>query len=227
MNKRNIIMISAMFAFAASLAFTAASPSNVALFWIIKNKVQKSPQDKDWKSAKKGELIYGGDYVRTQAKSFALIKFNDSSTLRLGPEAKVHINGVDNPSDTYVDQGDVGFTMAKRKYKPFEFTTPTSVASIRGTQGILIVGLTDSDFLTIVDGLVQFINRVSNDTVMVGAGQTGVSSRSGQISVHKSTKSDLDRLAQLNNQFGREHELKMQYRDSNGQLHEIIIKTQH
>ncbi len=226
MKKRNAVIIFALFVFAATLAFKEAATSNVALFWIIKNKVEKSPTSKVWKNAKKGELIYGGDYVRTLPKSFALIKFNDSSTLRLGPESEVQVNGLDNPSNMYVNNGDVGFSMAKRKDKPFEFTTPTSVASIRGTQGILVVGLNNSDFLTIVEGLVRFVNNFSHDSVNVGAGETGVSSSNGSISIHKSTQADLERLAQLNDQFGRKHELKIQYRDSNGQMREIIINTQ-
>jgi len=117
--------------------------------------------------------------------------------------------------------------MTKRKTKPFEFVTPTSVASIRGTQGILIAQLNGTDFLTIVEGLVRFSNGISHDTVNVGAGETGESSSSGNISVHKSTQADLDRLAQLDNAFGQKHELRMQFRGSDGKMHEIIIDTQH
>ena len=226
MKKRNIIILSALFVFAGSLAFESAStPGNVALFWIIKNIVEKKQGDQNWKNAKKGELIYGGDLVKTQKQSFALIKFNDASTLRLGPDAEVRVYGEDNPSSTNVTSGDVGFTMTKRKTKPFEFTTPTSVAAIRGTQGLLVVQLNGTDFLTILEGLVRFSNNFSHDTVDVGAGETGESSRDGTINVHKSTQADLERLAQLNSEFGK-HELKMQFRGSDGQMHEIIIDTQ-
>lgn len=227
MKKKSIILLFALFTFAASLAFEAAStPSTVALFLVIKNRVEKKQTDQGWKDAKKGEIIYGGDMVRTQKQSFALIKFTDASTLRMGPDAEVQIYGENLPKSANVTSGDVGFTMQKRENNPFEFTTPTSVASIRGTQGLLVVDLNGSDFLTILEGLVRFSNKISNDTVDVGAGQTGVSSGNGQISVHTSTQADLDRLAQLNNQFGQKHELKMQFRGSDGQMHEIIIDTQ-
>lgn len=227
MKKRNLAVLLALFVFAASLAFEAAStPASVALFLITRNKVEKKQADQGWKSAKKGEIIYGGDQVRTQKKSFALIKFSDNSVLRLGPSSEVQIYGEDLPSSAEVTSGDVGFTMEKREKNPFRFTTPTSVASIRGTKGLLVVQLSHTDFLTILEGLVQFINRFSNDTVDVGAGQTGVSSSNGQISVHTSTTADLDRLAQLTKQFGQQHELKLQFRDSNGKMREIIIDTQ-
>ncbi len=216
----------ALFVFVSSLAFKASAPSNVALFWIIKNSVEKKQSNQDWQNAKKGELIYGGDLVRTQKESFALIKFNDASTLRLGPNAEVQVYGENNPSSANVSSGDVDFTMTKRKTKPFEFTTPTSVASIRGTQGLLVVQLDGTDFLTILEGLVRFSNKYSNRFVDVGAGQTSESLKDGNINVHNSTQNDLNRLTQLNNQFGQKHELKIQFRGSDGQMHEIIIETQ-
>ncbi len=226
MKKRNVILLVALFVVSASLAFRAAEPSNVALFWIIKNDVQKKPAEHSWENAKKGELIYGGDFVRTQKESFALIKFNDASTLRLGPNSEVQVYGENNPSSTNITSGDVGFTMTKRKTKPFEFTTPTSVASIRGTQGMLGVQMDGTDFLTIVEGLVRFSNKLSNKTVDVGAGQTGESSKDGSISVRESTQNDLNRVTDLNNQLGQKHEMKIQFRGSDGQLHELIIETQ-
>ncbi len=226
MKKRKMVLLSALFVFAVSLAFKADS-KNVALFWIIKNNVEKSAEGgKDWKSAKKGELIYDNDVVRTQKDAFALIKFNDTSTLRVGPSSEVEVYGENTPSSTNIKTGEVGFNMAKQKDKPFQFTTPTAVASIRGTEGFFAVQINGTDFLTIIEGLVRLSNRFSNDTVDVGAGETGESSGDGKISVHKSTQDDLNRLSQLNNLFGQKHELKMQYRGSDGQMHEIIIETQ-
>ncbi len=225
MKKRKIVLLSALFVFAVSLAFKADS-KNVALFWIIKNNVEKKQGDKAWEAAKKGGLIYDNDVVRTQKQAFALIKFNDTSTLRLGPDAEVQVYGENNPSSTDLKRGEVGFNMAKQKDKPFQFTTPTAVASIRGTEGFFAIQINRIDFLTIIEGLVRFSNKISNDTVDVGAGETGESSGDGKISVHKSTQDDLNRLSQLNNLFGQKHELKMQYRGSDGQMHEIIIETQ-
>lgn len=227
MKKKNIVILSALFVFVASLAFEMVStPSTVALFLVIKNRVEKKQTDQSWKTAKKGEVIYGGDMVRTQKQSFTLIKFTDASTLRMGPDAEVQIFGKNLPETANVSGGDVGFKMQKRENNPFEFTTPTSVASIRGTQGLLVVQLDGTDFLTIIEGLVRFSNKFSHDTVDVGAGETGVSSRNGNISVHKSTQADLNRLSQFNNLFGQSHELKMQFRGTDGRMHEIIIKTQ-
>ena len=160
---RKIILLAALFVFVGLVGFMASSEqNNIALFWVIKNNVQKKVGDSaqgkggNWDKAKKGDLIYGGDFVRTEKESFALIKFNDASTLRLGPNSEVQVYGDKNPQSANISSGDVGFTLTKRKSGQFEFTTPTSVASIRGTQGILSDSIDGTDFLTIVEGLVRF-----------------------------------------------------------------------
>jgi FecR protein len=229
MRKHGLISGVVLFAFVASLAFVAvtSTPSNIALFWIVKNSVQKKDSTDHWVKAKKGDLIYGGNYVRTEKESFTLVKFNDASTLRLGPDAEVQIYGERNPQSANVSSGDVGFTMTKRPNGKFEFTTPTSVASIRGTEGILSIQIDGTDFLTIIEGLVQFTNKFSNKTVDVGAGQTGESSRNGGLNVHQSTQEDLNRLSRLDNQFNlQQHKLEMWFRGKDGNLHKIIIETQ-
>ncbi len=226
MKKRTLVYLAATFAFVTSLALVEAGPPNpIAMFLIIKNRVEKGKTEEKWVKAKQGDVLYGDDYVRTFDKSFTLVSFTDLSTLRIGPNAEVQLQGERVPGKATVQKGEVGFKMEKRETGQFEFITPTSVASIRGTDGVLIAQVNGTDFLTILQGLVQMINLISHDTVNVGAGQTGTSSNNGTITVRKSTKADLDRLSQLDGQLGQLHKLKMWFRDSNGKEHEIIIET--
>lgn len=229
MKKRDMILAVVLFTFAASVAFMVSAPpsNNIALFWVVKNNVERKDSSDQWIKVKKGDLIYGGNYVRTEKESFTLVKFNDASTLRLGPNAEVQIYGDKNPQSANVSSGDVGFTMTKRVNGQFEFTTPTSVASIRGTEGILTIQTDGTDFLTIVEGLVQFYNKFSNKTIDVGAGQTGESSKDGELNVHQSSQGDLNRLSLLDNQVNQQqHKLEIWFRGNDGKLHEIIIQTQ-
>ncbi len=227
MKTKNFALLFTLFLFAGSLGFLAAtSPNNVALFWVIKNNVDRKPANQNWIKAKKGDLIYGGDYVRTQEKSFTLIKFNDASTIRLGPSAEVQIYGDNNPSSMNINHGDVDFTMTKRKVGQFEFVTSTSVASIRGTQGLLGVDANGTDFLTIIEGIVAFTNKISNSTDTVTSGYTCISYKDGSITMHKSTQEDLDRVNQLINEFlQQQHKLEMWFIGSDGKLHKITIET--
>ncbi len=229
MKRRDMILAVVLFAFVASVAFMMATPpsSNIALFWVVKNTVEKKDSSDQWVKAQKGDLIYGGNFVRTEKESFTLVKFNDASTLRLGSNAEVQIYGDKNPQSANVSSGDVGFTMTKRVNGQFEFTTPTSVASIRGTEGILTVQMDGTDFLSIVEGLVQFSNKFSNKTIDVSAGQTGESSKDGGLNTHQTTQEDLNRLSQLDNQLNQQqHKLEMWFLGSDGKLHEVIIQTQ-
>ncbi len=229
MKNRNTILAVVLFAFTGLAAFVAVAPpsGNIALFWVVKNTVERKDSTNQWVKAKKGDLIYGGNLVRTEKESFTLVKFNDASTLRLGPNAEVQIYGDKNPQSANVSSGDVGFTMTKRTNGQFEFTTPTSVASIRGTEGILTVELDGTDFLTIVEGLVHFTNKFSNKSIDVNAGETGESSKDGGLNNHQTNQTDLNRLSQLDNQINQgQHKIEMWFRGSDGQLHEVIIQTQ-
>ena len=68
MEKNNLILVGVLFAFAASAAFMVVAPagSNIALFWVVKNTVEKKDSTDQWVTAKKGDLIFGGNFVRTQ-----------------------------------------------------------------------------------------------------------------------------------------------------------------
>lgn len=198
--------------------------SAVALFWIIKNNVEKK-HESNWTAARKGEIIYSGDLVKTDEKSFALVKFNDASTLRVGPKTEVEVFGEKIPGSAHVNSGVVSFDIKKRERERFEFTTPTSVASIRGTEGVLNVGMDGSDFLTILKGLVVLTNSMSKKSVEVRDGETGESKRDGSILVRPSTPDDLKKFESLRDQLEiKEHRLEFQYLDREGKLHKLIIE---
>ena len=66
MKKNKIILAIVLFIFVASVAFMMAAPpsNNIALFWVVKNSVERKDSSDQWIKVKKGDLIYGGNYVR-------------------------------------------------------------------------------------------------------------------------------------------------------------------
>jgi hypothetical protein len=155
--------------------------------------------DGTWKKAVPAMPLYSGNIVRTQERSFAIIKFLESSILRVQENSEVEIRGtktVDKEfsKNVHVRTGTVGFNVKKRPNEKFEFSTPTSVASIRGTEGALIADADSSDLLTLSSGTVVFTNNFSNRSVTVLGGQTGHSLRNGEIGVRQSTPGDLNRM---------------------------------
>jgi hypothetical protein len=90
----------------------------------------------------------------------------------------------------------------KQVNEKFEFSTPTSVASIRGTEGLLINGGDSADVLILGTGVVVFTNTVSNQSVNVNGGQTARSYANGTIVVKQTTPEELKKLQQTSGSGG-------------------------
>jgi hypothetical protein len=155
--------------------------------------------DGAWKKAVPAMPLYSENIVRTGASSFAIIKFLESSILRVQELSEVVIRGTKSSAkevskNLYMRQGTVGFNVKKRPNERFEFSTPTSVASIRGTGGVFITGQDSSDVLTLESGSVELTNILSNRSMMVNKGETGQSFTNGKLSVRPSTPEDSRRM---------------------------------
>lgn len=109
---------------------------------IIKDVQYKASDESDWEIAQTGKPLSDGGEVKTGHKSLALVLFTDGSgLLRVKENSVLHIYG--NTEDkklnknTFIQKGTVGFEVNKQGDEEFKFTTPTMVASIRGTEGYI------------------------------------------------------------------------------------------
>lgn len=150
--------------------------------------------DKEWTKAKPATPLLTGDLVRTGEQSFAIIKFLENSVLRVQEKSEVTIHGEiakgEFSKNVYLERGELGFNVKKRPSEKFEFSTPTSVASIRGTSGLLMSGGDSNDVLILGSGIVDFKNLISNFSTTVQGGQTAYSFSDGTIKVEESTPED-------------------------------------
>jgi len=156
-------------------------------------------EGKRWAKAAPSTPLMSGDQVRTGENSFVVIKFIENSILRLQEKSEITISGEltankEFSKNVHLTRGEINFDVKKREGEKFEFSTPTSVASIRGTEGLLITGSDSSDVLILGAGLVVFTNTVSNQSVNVGAGQTAHSYGNGKIEVKQTTVDELKKL---------------------------------
>ncbi len=170
---------------------TAQKKKPVATIFKPVGIVDYKTADNDWSKAKAATPLVPGDIVRTQENSFAIIKFLENSVLRVQEKSEVTISGViakgEFSKNVYLERGEVGFQVKKRPNEKFEFSTPTSVASIRGTGGLLIAGQDSNDVLILGNGIVDFKNLFSNKILNVKGGQTAFSMSNGTIKVEEST----------------------------------------
>ncbi len=177
----------------ATVFVTPAEPSAITIGLLSKiiADVSKMEVGKNWLPAKKGETLSSGDRVKTGAKSVAIIKFMDNSLVRVRELSEVVVSGSLNGSDfsksVEVRMGVIGFTVQKqRQGEEFRFSSPTSVASIRGTGGAFN-STGAGDTLIILEGTVHFTNLQSNRSLDVAAGFTGISQPNGTVFSRQST----------------------------------------
>jgi len=117
---------------------------------IIKDVQYKTADQSDWEVAQTGKPLSDGGEVKTGHKSLALVLFTDGSgLLRVRENSVLNIYGSTEDrklnKNTFIQEGTVGFEVNKQGDEEFKFTTPTMVASIRGTNGYVKNNL-DGDF---------------------------------------------------------------------------------
>ncbi len=176
--------------------FTASAQKQKAVATIFKpvGTVELKSGTNDWVPAKPATPLLAGDIVRTRENSFAIIKFLENSIVRVQEKSEVTISGTiakgEFSKNVDIRNGEVGFQVKKRPNEKFEFTTPTSVASIRGTSGLLIAGQDSNDVLILGTGNIDFKNLISNTILNVKAGQTAYSMADGSIKAEESSPED-------------------------------------
>lgn len=209
-------------------AGTGFTPNDATLALIMKviPQVSKKSETTEWSKAEKGDPLGTGDRVRTEKNSLAIIKFMDRSIVRLREQSEMSIDGsaVEGKFTKTIKltRGGFGFEFRKQHDEQFRLTSPTSVASIRGTKGKLSGG-EGSDTLIVTEGLVTFHNNVSNRDVDVSAGELGVSNQDGSISAREATPQELADANKLAT-GGSTNELKLELKDSQGNKKELKLR---
>lgn len=151
----------------------------------------------NWTNVKSGTPLFTNDKIKTSERSFVIVKFLEGSAVRIQEKSEVTIHGnldKNNAMQKGIDirTGTIGFNVQRRPNEKFEFSTPTSVASIKGTSGILETG-ENSDKLIVLSGSVELSNKITNQTLSVGAGQTGISDSSGKLNSMPASSQELNR----------------------------------
>lgn len=195
--------------------------------------VNRKPAGEDWAKAERGETLDSGDMVSTGAKSLAVVKFKDNSLLRVRERSRVTLTGFTSAGafskDVRIGSGAIGFSVKKQQpNEEFRFTSPTSVASVRGTMGIFAIQDT-FDILIVTEGVVNLRNILTDQSVDVEAGKVGLSYASGRLETRPATEGDLEEFQQV---FGRAEgetggkQLKLQLRNERGEIRELIIEIE-
>lgn len=154
-----------LFIVLALLPFFTASMNSDNPVAIIKKAVnnvkQKSLETGQWVNSSKGGILYDGMEVKTGFKSLAVIQFTDNSgilTVRENCIANIYASQKNKKmnKNTVINKGVVHFDVNKQAPdEEFKFTTPTVVASIRGTSGYIEVEKDSTTNIICEKGLIE------------------------------------------------------------------------
>ena len=196
MNRMKILPV-ILIAFFVVLGFSNYKQGDtVAIIKKVVNDVKYKMADKsDWAVAKASQMLSDHDEIKTGNKSLAIILFTDGSgQLRVRENAVLQIYGQKDKKqlnkNTLLQSGSISFDVKKQAEEEFKFTTPTAVASIRGTAGLLGAN-SDSTNLILEHGSVD-LNSIlpGGGGGSVNGGQTGTIYRDGHFSLRQSTDDD-------------------------------------
>ncbi len=179
---------------------------------------------------KPGSPLSDQDMIRTGKNGFVAIMYLDDKTVLkmlgnsdmtiLGQRSGVKIN-----KSIDIKYGRIAAAVTPQKGKEFMIATPTSVASVKGTELAIDSDPSTGDSFTLIEGLIEVTNNLTGETTEVQQGETAVSTPEGSLEVNNTTQGDLEGFEEADMQVSTQ-ELRFEVEDENGNTKEIIIKFQ-
>lgn len=168
-----------------TLIFSQENKTPVALVRKVVKNVKHETLEKLLKDAKPGTPLLDGELVKTGVKSLALVKFLDGSLIRVRENSSLTIHGKKEGkkqiANTIMHSGELNFEINKQEEDEFKFTTPTGIASIRGTSGSIEIGEEETTFL-LETGVIELeATKGSKETGTLRSGNFAKIGSSGEI----------------------------------------------
>ncbi|MEK6754563.1 MAG: FecR domain-containing protein [Bacteroidota bacterium] len=193
-----VIIAAGALLLATAWNFQQDKKSIAAVIIKVKNDVERKTPTSAWTKALKLDELRSGHEVRTMENSLALIRFADESKVTVRAKSLLTVQGEIEGKrilsrDVYIERGRAVFDIKKQQTEQFRFSSPISVASIRGTAGGtgFDPGEGQAD-LTIIVGEAIFRNTQTNCEETVASGQTALTDTSGQCSRRAASQNELN-----------------------------------
>lgn len=197
-----VVLLLSFFSFAFINLPTSISNYNAAIVLKVIQDVKHKKQIGNWINTKPATQLETNDQLRTGDKSVAVIRFVDGSSLRVRENTLVTIFADKKErgliKNTKIDVGKMRFDIEKQQDEDeFIITTPTAVATIRGTSGMVNVLEDGRTILTVESGVVDVRALFgAQQSGSVQAGNTSVITQDGVVSI---TQADEQQLNEVRN----------------------------
>ena len=201
--------------------------NKIAVTTKVKGLVEIMPiGDDNFANLKPGTILSDGDKIRTGSSGFtAIIFIDDKSTLKLKENSEAVITGQRSARSIAkkinMDVGTVRATVNKQNSN-FVIQTPTSVASVKGTDFWMITDPVDGDLVIGLEGLVTLTNNETGAEVDVTEGTSGSSTPDGVVDVEETEESTIPEDPTDQNE--QQAEIKIYFEGPNGEQKVMIIE---
>ena len=184
---------------------------------------------KNFTLLKSGTILDDGDKIRTGKSGFvAIIFIDDKSILKIKENSEAVITGQKTKKSISkkinMDGGTIRASIAKQNVD-FVIQTPTSVASVKGTDFWMLVDELLGDQIIGLEGQVSLVNTETGQEVLVSTGMTGSSTPDGQVGISQTDESSIPEDPSDESQEGSS-QVKIYLEGPNGEQKVFIIEYQ-
>ena len=215
----NIFLISSILFSSSKVAIAIKTKGDVSVIYKGLNSEQV---------LKPGSPLSNQDKIKTGKNGYiALMYLDDKTVVKMLDNSDLTIMGdrSGNKINKSLDikYGRVAANVKPQKGKEFRISTPTSVASVKGTEFAIQSDPSSGDSFTLIEGLIEVTNSVTGESTQVQEGETAISTPDGSLDVAETTSDDLDGFEEASMESPTQ-ELRFEVEDENGNIKEILIK---
>ena len=180
---------------------------------------------------KPGKSLVDQDLIQTGDNGFAsLVYLDDRSIIKIRSNTELKIGGtkLENGLSKNLDimHGKLKVNVSDQKGKEFKVSTPTSVASVKGTE-FFISSAQGGDSFTVLEGVVSIENTSTGQTVEVAQGQTVESIPEAPMEVLEANEEVLAEAEEEEEGIEVElgpNEIRIEFEDEDGNIKTTIIE---
>ena len=214
---------------ALSITSTLASESK-AIALVLKStgdvKLKKAGTDRIL-PLKFGMTLDNGDWIKSGDDGFTVLMFtDDKSQIKISAKTEVVIEGKRDANSNIAKrvQMEVGQLLAKvdEQRGSLQIATPTSVASVKGTEFWVVVFEDGTTEVFTLAGLVELLNTQSGRVVDVQPGQRGQSNANGEVNQDVPPVDDVPEDQDPDK--STPHSIQMEIQDGEGRTRQVIIE---
>ncbi len=212
------------------LATVLTAGSKVAIVMKAKGDVKLiQAETKLVEPLKRGTGLVNEDVIRTGKDGFAVAMYlDDKTTIKVRNDAEFLIGGEKTAEGIIkrvsLSYGTMMASVSKQKGKEFIIATPTSVASVKGTDIIVISDPVFGDLFITLIGSIVVTNNSTGQSATVNEGETANSTPDGDLNVTMTEESDIPDFGEEDGEGPEQHELRFEIEDENGNIKTIVIQ---